>query len=298
MTLNDINPKAIDLIRENAKLNGADVYIENRDANSLLLAESFDFIDLDPFGPPVRFLDCAFSSVRNNGVLAVTATDTSALCGTYPNACKRKYDAVPLRTDYYNESGLRLLIAFVARVGLRYGKGIEPFFSHCTRHYFRTYVRVRRGSQAVKNTMQSLGYLWHCYSSLRRGFSSSLDGLSTLPVGECQNLRLAGPMWAGEFSQASFCSSLKEELLNGEFNTKKEASKIAELVGLEQDVTLPYYDVHKLLRKLKKPARSMESIQEALREGGFNASRTHFSGTGIRTDAPIEFLESTISEED
>ena len=78
------------------------------------------------------------------GILGITATDTSALCGSSPKACQKKYDSLPLRTDYYNELGLRILIGHIARIAMKHEKGITPLFSHCTRHYLKTYVQVQR----------------------------------------------------------------------------------------------------------------------------------------------------------
>ena len=39
----------------------------------------FQWIDLDPFGSPVGFLDTAIQSISRVGVLEVTATDIAAL---------------------------------------------------------------------------------------------------------------------------------------------------------------------------------------------------------------------------
>ncbi|MCU0373510.1 MAG: ATP-binding protein, partial [Ignavibacteria bacterium] len=41
----------------------------------------FDYIDIDPFGSPCPFLDAAIKRLSRGGILAVTATDTSALAG-------------------------------------------------------------------------------------------------------------------------------------------------------------------------------------------------------------------------
>lgn len=83
----------------------------------------FDFLDLDPFGSPVEFLDTALRSVRRNGVLAVTATDTGVLCGAYRNACLRKYLAEPIRGPLCHEAGLRILIGTVVRYAAKYDLG-------------------------------------------------------------------------------------------------------------------------------------------------------------------------------
>jgi len=284
VSLNDLNPKAVKLIEKNCKLNGIRCSITRMDANKLLANKRFEFIDVDPFGPPVRFIDSAIRSIKNKGILAVAATDTSALCGTYPRACRRKYDSISIRTEYYNELGLRVLIGFIARNAIRGEFGIQPLFSHCTRHYFRTYLRVIRGRRQVNETLKNVRFLQHCFSCLWRNYAK-IDELT--PVCHCGGkLDTAGPLWAGKFAEPEFCQSLEKEL-NSEFNTKRESIKLADLIGSEQSVVLPYYNIHKVFKKLSKPATTMLEIMENLKAMGFKAERTHFSGLGLRTDAEI-----------
>ncbi len=289
-TMNDLNPGAVELMRKNCRLNGVECRITRLDANQLLANERFEFIDIDPFGPPGRFIDSALHSLKNKGILAVTATDTSALCGTYPKACRRKYDSVPLRTDYYNELGLRILIGFVARNALRHEFGIQPLFSHCTRHYFRTYLRVVRGGHRVNDTLKNLNFIQHCFSCLWRDYR----GINELSQ-KCHcggRLETAGPLWSGEFADKEFCHSLEEELMNSEFNRGSDAVKLSSLIGPEQNIVLPYYNIHKIFKKMRKPATPMPDIMRHLAEKGFDAERTHFSGLGLRTNAKIsEIIE-------
>ena len=117
--INDHNPEAIKQINENMKINFPEKSLTNevsvrifmKDANIFLLeSHGFDYIDLDPFGPPVAFLDSTCKRIARDGILAATATDTSALCGSFPDACKRKYAATPLRCPIMHELGLRILI--------------------------------------------------------------------------------------------------------------------------------------------------------------------------------------------
>ncbi len=283
--MNDLNPSAVKLIEKNCKLNKVRCTITQQSANQLLASERFEFIDIDPFGPPVSFVDSAIQSVKNKGILAVTATDTSALCGTYPKACKRKYDSVSVRTDYYNELGLRTLIGFVARNALRHEAGILPLFSHCTRHYFRTYVRVVKGRRAVNETLDNVRFLQHCFSCLWRGYA---DMKELKPVCKCGGkLETAGPLWAGGFADREFCGKLKKTLVNSDFNKRAEAVKLANLIGSEQKITLPYYNIHKIFKKLHKPAIPMPEIMENLGKRGFNVERTHFSGLGLRVSGDV-----------
>jgi tRNA (guanine26-N2/guanine27-N2)-dimethyltransferase len=63
----------------------------------------FDVIDLDPFGCPSIFLDSAVQSVKNGGVLLVTATDMAVLAGNSAETCYVKYGAVSLRSKSCHE---------------------------------------------------------------------------------------------------------------------------------------------------------------------------------------------------
>ncbi len=284
-TANDLNPNAVKLIQKNAELNSTKVNIKNMDANVLLTQERFDFIDIDPFGTPVRFIDSALKSIQNRGILAVTATDTSALCGTYSNACRRKYDSIPLRTDYYNELGLRILLGYIARSALKYDLKIDPLFSHCTRHYFRVYVKVSRLGARTKQMLFNLRYLQHCFKCMYRGFT----GLENMkPVCDCGGpLRSAGPLWTAGFADPLFCGELEEQIDKMDLGTKNESMKLVGLVEKEQQVEVPYYNIHDIFKRLKSPALPTDELIKRLQGDGFTVTRTHFAYLGIRTDAGV-----------
>ena len=53
----------------------------------------FDFIDVDPYGSIVPYLDVALTHVKNGGYIGLTATDLSALTGSAPKKTARRYDA-------------------------------------------------------------------------------------------------------------------------------------------------------------------------------------------------------------
>ena len=96
--INDYNKDAVKSIKGNLALNkiqyknNKQITIKNEDANLFLLnSAGFDYIDIDPFGSPNFLLDSSCRRISRSGILAVTATDTSALCGTFPKACLRKY---------------------------------------------------------------------------------------------------------------------------------------------------------------------------------------------------------------
>ncbi|HIE34050.1 MAG TPA: tRNA (guanine(10)-N(2))-dimethyltransferase, partial [Candidatus Altiarchaeales archaeon] len=282
VVINDKNPTAHKLMKKNAELNSLGIRIENQDAITLLSREKFDFIDIDPFGSPVKFIDSALSSITNKGILSVTATDTSALCGTYPKACRRKYDSISLRTGYYNELGLRILIGYLARSSFRHGKGIKPLFSHCTRHYLRTYLKIYKSNSRANENLKNIAFIKHCFNCLNREFSD-IENLT----GNCNcghKFRIAGPLWTGEFADEKICDKLMSNTDN------RKALNMVGLIKGEQKIKIPYYDIHKIFKKLKIPALPMEEIESRLKERYFIFSRTHFTGTGIRTDAKASDL--------
>lgn len=45
------------------------------------MEKGFDVVDLDPYGTPAMFLDSAMQSVKDGGLMLVTATDMAVLCG-------------------------------------------------------------------------------------------------------------------------------------------------------------------------------------------------------------------------
>src|SRR5439155_281654 len=91
ITFNDRSTLAVRLIRENLRRNWTRGDVVNGELVSLLGTDQYDFVDIDPFGPPTPFLGALFEEIKNGSGLGVTATDTSVLSGTYPAACLRRY---------------------------------------------------------------------------------------------------------------------------------------------------------------------------------------------------------------
>lgn len=275
-------------MRENASLNGVSVSISNDNCNHFLSDKKFDFVDIDPFGPPVRYLDSAVRAMPKKGFLGVAATDTSVLCGTYPRACRRKYDAVSLRTDYYDELGLRILLGFIARNAVRYEYGIRVLFSHSTRHYFRAYVELSRGRAFAVPTQDDIVFLQHCFACMERTYVKLGDIRELCSCGA--RLSTAGPLWSGSFADKDFCNRLAGELESGVFKTKREAVALVNVVREEQQAKKPYFNLHRMCELNGVPAPRMEKVFKDLFQAGFMAVRTHFEPVGVRTDAPAGVL--------
>ncbi|MBC7121489.1 MAG: tRNA (guanine(10)-N(2))-dimethyltransferase, partial [Candidatus Methanosuratus sp.] len=207
VVIGDLNAESIPLIITNARKNGLEDRVEvvNKDANLLLSEHSepggrFDFIDIDPFGTPIPFIDSSVRALRNGGMLAVTATDTAPLCGVHAKACIRKYSAMPLRNEFCHETGLRILVGSVVREAAKYDFGAFPILSYSVDHYFRSYFRLNLGARRADSALQNVGYLFSCSSCLWRK-TAAFDEAMLTHCEECGSpIRRSGPIWTGDLS--------------------------------------------------------------------------------------------------
>lgn len=291
VVLNDRSPEAFELIRRNAELNGLArlVEVRNEDANALLWSHRprFHVVDLDPFGSPAPFVDAACAALVNRGVLMLTATDTAPLSGTHARACLRRYGARPLRTEYCHELGVRILVSFCQRVGGRHEFALIPLLAHSTLHYFRVYLRAGAGARASDDVLARQGYVSHCHACGRRAISRGIT--AELPsTCECGGkLTHAGPLWLGQLMDEAFVQRVIADLHSRDFKLRHSALTLLNRCVEEADGPPTFYDIHEVARRAKAPPPKIADFIAELKGRGYFASRTHFSPTGLRTDAPL-----------
>jgi len=291
-TMSDWEESSFELIKKNIELNSlTNCTAIKRNANVVMLDSSFDIIDLDPFGSPAPFLEAACRSAKR--LLCITATDTAPLCGAHRNAGIRKYGAVPLKTEYHPEMGVRILMGAVARALAKHDKAMTPLLSHASAHYVRLFASVKKGIKEADECLENLGFISHCFNC---GVREWKHGLAVHMNEECpacgQTRSIAGPLWLGRLHEQSFCAELLSEVERRGF---KEALKLIASCRDELDIPL-HYDYHKLCKSLGITAMPTDELVSALRERGFQASRTHFSGISFKTDAGMEEIKKTVLE--
>lgn len=294
VTLNDWNQDAHDLIKKNTELNKLNekVKINLGNANVLLHKERYNIVDIDPFGSPTTYLDAACNSAIN--MLAVTATDTAPLCGAHLNSGIRKYGAVPLNVEYHSEMGLRILLGRIARDLARHEKAMHPLFCHATRHYVRAYLDIKKSAKGADKCLKNIGFISHCTKCSCRSVHYGLAVSIPDKCGVCgHQTNIAGPLWLGPLHDKGFCNSILEQLNKRELGKKEHAVKLVELCKNELDVPT-FYDQHLLSKKLGISAIPMEELLKELVTNGFEASRTHFSGTSFKTNAGLEGILDTL----
>ena len=264
--VNDRSVVAVAAIKKNFRLNKIkNIAIDQNDANEFLKKRKFDYIDIDPFGYPGPFIDSAFNSINTAGILAVTATDTAALCGSARKACLRKYTAINFRNPMMHEIGLRILIGWVARNAEEYGKKIEPILSYSKDHYMRTFVKVKKGGK------HELGMVWLCDNCLSFGENKKC---------RCKTKMLVvGPLWSGKIGNPKIVKKIN----------KINSSKFMDLLQKDTESNLVgHYDVHEFASRYKLP--NLPNLDEIAKKS--KGIRTHFNPLGIKTAKnPKELLK-------
>ncbi|MFC5971471.1 tRNA (guanine(26)-N(2))-dimethyltransferase [Halomarina salina] len=294
VTCSDTDPEAVDLASENLARNDLAGDAVHRNANALMHETWHDVVDLDPFGTPVPFADAAFNSARD--LLCVTATDTAPLCGAHFESGLRKYGAVPVNTDYHAEVGMRVLLSALARTAARYDVGVTPVFSHATRHYVRTYLRLDQRATDANRTLEDLGYVYHCFEC---GYREHERGYLADPIGDCPNCgtstRTVGPLWLARTHEPAFVERVAGHVTD-EMGERKRAERLCDRLAGELDEPT-HYDQHRLSKQWGVSAIGMDEFVGRLRDAGHDASRSHYGGTTFKTDADVTAIRDAAVEE-
>ena len=300
LVLGDLSPSALDLARGNAKLNGvADrVKLRELDANLLMALHSFpkgrfDYIDVDPYGTPVFFLDTAIRAIKNRGVIALTATDMPPLCGVNPRACIRKYGGRPLKGEFCHETALRLMTSVMVRQSAIYEYAATPLFTYYADHYIRGYYRLDKGARRVEQKLNQIGFIKYCPSCLNR-FASMENASEVCECGEDMNI--GGPLWLGELSNEEYLDAMIAEFDELDYLQESRAEKIMRLVKGEQNYPVGFFDIDKVCKKVKIKSASTEDVFTAVTAKGFRITHTHFGPRNIKTDAPVGELTEIFKE--
>ncbi len=263
----DLSPDAAALIRMNLEQNGLAGEVFHGDLRGHLADHPYDYVDIDPFGPPTPFLGHALHAAKPPSALGITATDTAPLCGTYPKTCQRRYVAHPLRCDQGHEIGLRILLGYVERVAEAHGKVVRPLLAFAAEHFFRLHLRVFDG---LREAPPEPGY----YLRDREGTFHRVDPREREAI---------GPLWTGELGEPDFVRSLAPSEW-----TSAVGGRL--LDGLRKEIGLPPFFVttDEIAGRLRASPPKLEKFLQSLRDAGFRAERTHFHPRGVKTDAPHE----------
>ncbi|MFW9788186.1 MAG: tRNA (guanine(10)-N(2))-dimethyltransferase [Candidatus Thorarchaeota archaeon] len=307
----DANPLAVETAKRNVKRLGFEERAEviHGDAKVLLLTESrekrFDFVDIDPFGTPAPYLFAAIQSISpKGGLLAVTATDMPVLCGVYPKVSLRRYGGYSARTPFTHEIAVRLLNGFIYRVAGSNECSMEPLAVLSTDHYIRTWVRIEIDRTKSNRQSGDLGVIRYCLGCMHSdvlALSSRVQNTEfDHKIQDCTgHIRVAGPLWVGELFNDQFLNYASRALENEDTGSyHRKVPEMLEKMVEEKSLTgVPFIDLHALFDLHNLAPIKNQIIIEKLKDHGYEASRTHFKSTAIRTNATVETVTRIITQE-
>jgi len=197
---NDVNSEGLNIAQDSMKLNE----ITNFETSENEICRFFgsyskkgkrgSIVDVDPFGSPTKYFDCAIRATMHGGMLSVTATDLQVLHGLSKRSCQRKYHGVPIKTEYSNEIAIRLILGCLEFVAGRLEIQIIPQFVQHDMHYYRAYLKILN----KPGQKEQLGYIIHCKSCGSRKTTMKQEEVCEI----CNSkLDVAGPLWVGQLCE-------------------------------------------------------------------------------------------------
>ena len=278
LLITEREPEAVALIRRNIGETGLTEVVRAReaDAREPAVGGPFDYVDLDPYGSPVPYLDSLFGSVGDRTVIAVTATDMMVLAGVVGGACERRYGARPLHGRLAPEGGLRILLAYLARRAREAGRRMVPLLCYVHDHHVRAYLELSPGPEPSADPVEEI-------------HTNDWTGpwLGPRPT--------YGPLWVGPLFDPRFVDALRPPAVAA---SGHEVERWIERVREEATVDRPFfYEPNELARRLglSEPPGVSELI-DALRAQGARAARAHPQPSAVRTDAPRALVEEAARE--
>jgi tRNA (guanine26-N2/guanine27-N2)-dimethyltransferase len=276
LTINDCAEDAFQLIKKNAqKYDSESLILSQENIHVLFSKYKYDYIDIDPFGSPAVFIDGALRSIKNNGIIAVTATDTATLCGVYPMVCIRRYNARPLHGVCMHETALRILIGFIGSQAGKHELGIHSLLSYSTDHYLRCYVKVKQGVKQANKMMENIYQI----PSTKIQYQNKKESI-------------VGPLWMGDIHDKQFVSSLMQNISGKQLQTKKQIQNLFSLCEQEAKMPAFYFSTTELSRQWKKSPPPIDKVIKSIQKNGFFVTKTQFDPTGFKTNASKEIVDN------
>lgn len=255
---------------------------------------NFGIIDLDPFGGISPYIYDLMKVIgQGSSYIMATATDTAVLCGAESKACLRLYDAMPLHNELCHETGMRIMIGYMARIAAQFNLGIRVHMALSYMHYMRAFIELKRGNGAAMSTVSSLGYVGYC-NSCKAVYCDSGNVPKTRDCKACgSRLQIGGKLWTGSLSNKSLIGDVVANLSDQEAETK--TVNFAALIRDEIDIPF-HYSLPAMTRKMHIGSVSMKSVIDTIEKEGYKVSRTQFDKDSIKTNAEIDCVLSAIKK--
>jgi tRNA (guanine26-N2/guanine27-N2)-dimethyltransferase len=277
----DNNPKAIEAGEALAAANSADVVFHRGSLPAHLHEHRYSFIDIDPYGSPLPFLPSAVSSILPGGVIAVTATDTAALCGSNRRVALRRYGVELVLTEFMKEVSCRVLAGTAARTAASMDLYIVPLLFFASDHYVRGFFRVLKGARKADEMVSTMGMV---------GYRPPQAPVPFAPEGSGERL---GPMWLGPLEDLGFLAGMERALakdrgISEHIGSLKQLTGMIALAAGESALPPFGFDTDVVASHLAASPPRMDRLIEALMGRGLSGARSRFGGKILRTEAALE----------
>ena len=291
--LNDLNPKALELAAESSKENKLNNLEFSEEEVCRFLSKYSKkgnrgtIIDIDPFGSPAKYLDCAIRATMHGGLLSITATDLQVLNGLFQKACLHRYGGTTIRVEFGNEIAIRLILGCLRHVSARLDIEFQPLFVESDQHYYRMFVRILNRPDQGDN----IGYIFHCKNCRNRGTRIEKDA----KCGVCnEELSFAGPLWIGNLFEKKFLNEMRCTV--SKLVVDRSCEKNLQKCILESEMPGTYFTLDEIASKMKRSPLSLDDSIERLQNKEYAASPTSLEPTGFRTNARIDEIIKIFSD--
>ena len=290
------------------------IFVMQNDARIALMEAAYQWVDLDPFGSPVNFLDAAVQGLSRTGFLEVTATDTAALTGSSASSQHRRYGARGIVDSYAHDDAVRVLLGVVATTAAKHDRCIEPVLALFDGHHVRISVKVQRSREGASEVLNTIGWrIREANGTYRFVHHPTPDEVA---VG-------SGPMWIGPLWNAAIAGRMTEARVLELCEASEAEKQAARQHGLVWDKSDDEYARRELCRSVRYIAEAadlmsrehtlyhmddlpnmagtgqapkMETLFTALREKGYAAARIPDIDPFFVTDAPFEDVVGSVIE--
>ncbi|MBI5635672.1 hypothetical protein HY993_01785 [Candidatus Micrarchaeota archaeon] len=292
----DANEDVIPLLEKNIELNNAGkksvVVSEGFNTGLKKTNELMDWIELDPFGSSLDFLQTSFNCLSDGGFLSVTGTDLATLCAAKRQnveAAGKTYGCTIFRNDFVHEMALRVLVGKVISLGEKNGFRAVPKISFFQGHAIKTILECRK-SGASAGVGKKIGFVNECVKCLEKTVSKT-----PIPACSCgARNHHAGPLWLGELIDGGFAREMIAENEKRGYKAKKALGKLLELLLGEQGFPPYCFSIHAEAGRLKASCPKKSFVLEQLRGKGFKACEASFGPKLIKTNASRKTLREII----
>ncbi len=283
--------EAVDFIHHNLKVNGLAnrAYVFEMDANVFLYQHAgfFDFVDMDPFGSPIYYLEGAVRAAKRKAYISVTATDQKALMGFSPRTTMRRYGIRAIKTDMKHEIGLRNLISTIAFAAARYEYVFIPMISFHHIHYYRVIGKLeKRHAYTGDYLKENTGIIHYCPYCLDREMSQSF-------AGKCycgREFRSIYPTWIGPMHDKNHVLKMLALVDTTPVHNPEEVKKLLKIISRETN-TLPY-NIHEIASHYKLIVPPRKYLLKNLPD----SSAVHHMPYGVKTSARLENVLKAINQ--